>query len=152
MHALMLAEPEGYVRIFVDEGEPVRLMLLERKLWLVRQPFDEAQQRLLPYVSTLLEAMDMPKTKQEKTVQEKTTQEKSSSHQPLPMQNLVEPLTERELEILRLVNNGLSNNEIAVLLIVTVGTVKKHLNNIFGKLGVSSRTQALVSARALDLL
>ena len=68
------------------------------------------------------------------------------------MQNLVEPLTERELEILRLVSNGLSNNEIAVLLIVTVGTVKKHLNNIFGKLGVSSRTQALVSARALDLL
>jgi LuxR family transcriptional regulator, maltose regulon positive regulatory protein len=145
-HALALAEPEGYVRIFVDEGEPVRLMLLDLKLWLAPQRPDEAQ-RLLSYVNTLLGAMDTPQI-----TQEKTTQEKASSHEHLLIQNLVEPLTERELEILRLVNSGLSNNEIAALLIVTVGTVKKHLNNIFGKLGVGSRTQALVSARTLDLL
>ena len=68
-----------------------------------------------------------------------------------PAQPLVQPLTEREIEILRLVDDGLSNSEIADKLIVTVGTVKKHLNNIFGKLGVSSRTQALAGARALNL-
>jgi LuxR family transcriptional regulator, maltose regulon positive regulatory protein len=63
-----------------------------------------------------------------------------------------EPLTERELEVLRLVAAGTSNRDIAVRLTVTLGTVKKHLNNIFGKLGVESRTQALVRARELRLL
>lgn len=69
-----------------------------------------------------------------------------------PNQPLIEPLSERELEILRLVNAGLSNSAIADRLIVTVGTVKKHLNNVFGKLGVGSRTQALVRARESGLL
>lgn len=71
---------------------------------------------------------------------------------PSKIQKLIEPLSERELEILHLVNDGLSNSEIAEKLIVTVGTVKKHLNNIFGKLGVGSRTQALVRAREVSLL
>jgi LuxR family maltose regulon positive regulatory protein len=65
---------------------------------------------------------------------------------------MFEPLTERELEVLRLVAAGTSNREIAVRLTVTLGTVKKHLNNIFGKLGVESRTQALARARELGLL
>jgi LuxR family maltose regulon positive regulatory protein len=64
----------------------------------------------------------------------------------------VEPLTERELEVLRLVAAGTSNRAIAAHLIVTLGTVKKHLNNIFGKLDVQSRTQALARARELGLL
>jgi len=63
-----------------------------------------------------------------------------------------EPLTERELEVLRLVAAGTSNRAIAAQLIVTLGTVKKHLNNIFGKLHVESRTQALARARELGLL
>jgi ATP/maltotriose-dependent transcriptional regulator MalT len=65
---------------------------------------------------------------------------------------LVEPLSERELEVLDLVSQGLSNSDIAHKLIVTVGTVKKHLNNIFGKLHVSSRTQAIGRGRELGLL
>jgi ATP/maltotriose-dependent transcriptional regulator MalT len=65
---------------------------------------------------------------------------------------MFEPLTERELEVLRLVAAGTSNREIAVRLTVTLGTVKKHLNNIFGKLDVESRTQALARARELGLL
>jgi LuxR family maltose regulon positive regulatory protein len=67
-------------------------------------------------------------------------------------QKLVEPLSERELEVLNLVSQGLSNSDIAHKLIVTVGTVKKHLNNIFGKLQVSSRTQAIGRGRDLGLL
>jgi ATP/maltotriose-dependent transcriptional regulator MalT len=67
--------------------------------------------------------------------------------QPLP-----EPLSERELEVLRLMTDGLSNREIAETLVVTVGTVKKHLNNIFGKLDARSRTQAAARARELHLL
>ncbi len=65
---------------------------------------------------------------------------------------LFEPLTERELEVLRLVAAGTSNRAIAAQLIVTLGTVKKHLNNIFGKLDVQSRTQAIARARELGLM
>jgi LuxR family maltose regulon positive regulatory protein len=64
----------------------------------------------------------------------------------------VEPLSDRELEVLRLLAAGKSNQEIADALILAVGTVKKHLNNIFGKLGVESRTQCIVRARDLQLI
>jgi ATP/maltotriose-dependent transcriptional regulator MalT len=66
--------------------------------------------------------------------------------------SLVEPLSERELEVLALIAQGHSNQQIADVLIVSVGTIKKHLNNIFGKLGVHSRTQAVARARELSLL
>jgi LuxR family maltose regulon positive regulatory protein len=65
---------------------------------------------------------------------------------------LVEPLSPREMEVLALVAEGLSNREIAQQLVVTVGAVKKHINNIFGKLQAHSRTQAVARARELNLL
>jgi LuxR family maltose regulon positive regulatory protein len=65
---------------------------------------------------------------------------------------LAEPLSDRELELLRLVAEGHSNQEIAQELFLAIGTVKKHLNNVFGKLDVSSRTQAIARARELNLL
>ncbi len=65
---------------------------------------------------------------------------------------LVEPLTERELEVLRLMAAGLSNREIAGELVLAMGTVKAHLHNIYGKLGVRGRTQAAARARELELL
>jgi LuxR family maltose regulon positive regulatory protein len=71
---------------------------------------------------------------------------------PTGMSRLVEPLSARELEILRLLAAGLTNQEIADRLTVVVGTVKAHNHHIFGKLGVSNRVQALARARELDLL
>ena len=65
---------------------------------------------------------------------------------------LVEPLSERELEVLRLIAAGLSNQEIADEFVVALSTVKWHINNLYGKLGVSSRTQAVARARELHLL
>ena len=67
-------------------------------------------------------------------------------------QPLIEPLSERELEVLGLIADGLSNREIAVELVIAMTTVKKHASNIFGKLGVRSRTQAVARARELDLI
>jgi LuxR family maltose regulon positive regulatory protein len=70
----------------------------------------------------------------------------------LPSQPLIEPLSERELEVLSLINQGYSNAEIAQQLYIAIGTVKRHINNIYGKLEVKSRTQAIVKARELHLL
>jgi LuxR family maltose regulon positive regulatory protein len=65
---------------------------------------------------------------------------------------LVEPLSERELEVLRLIAAGLSNQEIAQELVIAVSTVKSHINHIYGKLGAKSRTQAIAKAQTLGLL
>lgn len=129
-HALSLAEPEGYIRTFVDEGKPMAELLRQ------------AQTRnIMPdYVSKLLAAFGTEEPKSRRA-----GERQGSSP-------LIEPLTERELELLSLVADGQSNKEIAQELFVAVGTVKKHLNNIFGKLNVSNRTQAVARARELNLL
>jgi LuxR family maltose regulon positive regulatory protein len=124
-HALYLAEPEGYVRTFVDEGEPMARLLC-RAL---------AEGIASGYASRLLAAFG----------------ESPQATSPA-VQGLVEPLTERELVVLRLVACGLSNREIARDLVVAVSTVKSHINHIYGKLGVKSRTQAVARARTLELL
>jgi LuxR family transcriptional regulator, maltose regulon positive regulatory protein len=122
--ALSLARPEGYVRTFVDEGEPmVRLMHLAR-----------SQQIEVEYVTALLSAC------------EKTT----SPNQPLP-KILTEPLTVREVEVLNLIQAGCSNQDIAGQLFISVPTVKRHISNIYTKLGVESRTQAVAIGRELKL-
>ena len=76
----------------------------------------------------------------------------SSAVQAMVDQPLVDPLTEREVDVLRLVAAGLSNREIAQELVVAVSTVKSHINHIYGKLDVKNRTQALARARTLGLL
>ncbi len=133
--ALALAEPEGYVRIFVDEGEPMQALLKRLEI---------RDARLRDYRDRLLAALAAQSTL------ESTATSIKSPHSKI--QNLVERLSGREIEVLRLVAAGQSNNEIAASLIVSPGTVKKHLNNVFGKLQVSSRTQAVARARALDLI
>jgi LuxR family maltose regulon positive regulatory protein len=69
-----------------------------------------------------------------------------------PKAHWVEPLTERELEVLRLIADGLSNLDIAGRLVITVGTVKAHTSSIYGKLGVNTRTRAVARAQSLGLL
>ena len=69
-----------------------------------------------------------------------------------PSPALIEPLSQRELQVLQLINQGLSNREIAQKLVISLPTVKSHTGNIYSKLGVSSRTQAVAKARALRIL
>jgi LuxR family maltose regulon positive regulatory protein len=124
VQALDLAEGEGFVRIFLDEGVPM-VDLLRRAV---------AQGLHSPYALRLLNALG-----------ESTTATAVS-------ELLIEPLSERELEVLRRVAAGYSNQEIAQELVLAGSTVKKHIHNIYGKLGVGSRTQAVARARELGLL
>ncbi len=126
---LRLGAPEGYIRLFVDEGAPMRVLL---RLAHTRGISPD-------YVATLLLAFE----------------EQYSSDHPLSTydpKDLVEPLTARECEVLRLLEAGASNRTIAQSLVLSLGTVKKHISNIYGKLGVQSRIQAVARARVLHLL
>jgi LuxR family maltose regulon positive regulatory protein len=131
--AVSLAEPVGFIRVFADEGPPMAALL--RRL--------AAQGAQRAFLSNLLSAM--PETPRAPS----PDQQSASAGRKL---QLAEPLSGRELEVLRLIAAGKSNMEIAFGLFLAVGTVKKHLNNIFGKLGVESRTQALARARELHIL
>ncbi|HJT55028.1 MAG TPA: LuxR C-terminal-related transcriptional regulator [Ktedonobacteraceae bacterium] len=123
--ALKQARPEGYVRLFVDEGVPMQVLL--------RQIRPHVRGNLQGYVAMLLS----------------TFSHQPASPAPGPS-SLVEPLTEREREVLRLLLEGASNREIARRLVLSINTVKRHVYNLCGKLGVQSRSQAIVKARALD--
>ncbi len=121
--ALTLAEPEGYVRIFVDEGRPMAQLLSEAA----------AHGSMPDYTARLLAVFE---AEEQKSADE--------SHLPpaLPAQSLIEPLSQRELEVLQLIAQGLSNREISERLFLAVITVKGHNRNIFRKLEVRRRTEA----------
>jgi LuxR family maltose regulon positive regulatory protein len=144
--ALHLAAPQGYVRIFVDEGEPMAALLRTADQHTVEPA----------YVQRLLAAFPNQDKETKRQGDNETTRASIapvSQSYGLPVsQPPVEPLSNRELEVLRLIADGHSNQAIADTLVVAVSTVKRHINNIYGKLAVQSRTQALVRARALHLL
>jgi LuxR family maltose regulon positive regulatory protein len=133
--ALALGEPEGFVRTFADEGEPLRALL--GRVTGERQPY---ARRLLDAFEPASPAAGTPAA----PVAARPGQAAAGA--------LAEPLRERELEVLRLIAQGYSNQEIAAKLVVGVSTVKTHINHLFQKLDVSSRTQAIAHARELGLL
>jgi LuxR family maltose regulon positive regulatory protein len=123
--ALSLAEPEGYIRIFLDEGLPIKRLLERTKA---------EERRIKEYITKLLNAF-----------------EDKAPHPPL-LQPLIEPLSERELEVLRMLAEGLTNREIAARLFLSPNTVKVHARNIYQKLNTTNRTQATAIARELGIL
>jgi LuxR family maltose regulon positive regulatory protein len=133
--ALALAEPEGYIRIFVDEGESMQLLVSEFRLTVATRdhPVLAYADRMLVFFSRLKK--DGPQSKIEN--------QKSKI--------LVEPLSERELEVLKLLRSELSGPEIAQRLIVSLNTFRTHTKNIFNKLGVNNRRAAIRRAEELDL-
>ena len=127
---LTLAEPEGYVRIFVDEGRPMAQLLSEA-----------AAHGIMPdYTAKLVAVFEAEEQKSEE-----------GSHR-FPTESVVEPLSQRELEVLRLIAQGLSNREISQRLFLALSTVKGHNRIIFSKLMVQRRTEAVARARELGLL
>jgi LuxR family maltose regulon positive regulatory protein len=133
--SLALAEPGGIIRLFVDEGPPMAALLQRLKVEDVRFALSEVE-GMKEYVSQLLAAFD------EGGIQPATT----------TAQPLLDPLSERELEILTLIAAGLKNKEIAEQLVISLNTVLYHNKNIYGKLGVNKRTQAIAKARKLNLI
>jgi LuxR family maltose regulon positive regulatory protein len=132
---LVLAEAEGELRLFLDEGEPMR-DLLTRWLRQRRRPVS-SQERLGDYVRTVLAVFAQMAPR--------------NALSPCDASGSA-PLSIREHEILRAVAAGKSNKEIAMALVLTVGTVKWHLKHIYRKLHAHSRTQALLHAGALGIL
>ena len=136
--ALSFAAPEGFARVFLDEGAPL-LVLLRRGL--VERAWSEVAAR--EHARLLLQAAG------------EGVGDREAGHgreEPRTAVALAEPLSDRELEVLRLIALGRSNQEIAVSLVISLNTVKKHTGNVFGKLGVGSRTQAVARARELGLV
>ena len=127
--ALEMAAPEGYLSVFLHEGVQI-LPILTR-----------SRPAAPDFVDMLLAAF--------KADPRHSPDSPSTGRSQLP---LVESLNERELQVLRLIAQGLSNREIADQLVLALSTVKSHINNVYGKLGARSRTQAIALARALGLL
>jgi LuxR family maltose regulon positive regulatory protein len=138
--ALTLAESESFVRTFVDEGDPMFTLL--RKVPERRQNL--RQHDLLLYVRRLLAAFDSPNTT--------AGPPPPVGHARVPTQPFIEPLTTREREVLELITEGLSNQEIAAQLFIATSTVKGYIHSIFRKLEVNSRTKAVARARELDFV
>ncbi len=136
-HALTLAEPGGFIRLFIDEGEPMRVLLADFRSLLAKKHADDHQ--LIGYVEKLLAAFPPPLTT-------------SASALRVQHAEILDPLSPRELAILQLIAQGLSNREISERLFLALDTVKGHNRRIFDKLQVKSRTEAIARARELGLL
>jgi LuxR family maltose regulon positive regulatory protein len=136
--ALALAKPEGYVRMFLDEGS--RMMQLLREA--------SAREIMPDYTDKLLAAFEA-----EKQPVLAASPGKSEDKPDLPpAEPLIDPLSQRELKILQLIAQGLSNREIGERLFLALDTIKGHNRKIFDKLQVQSRTEAIARARELGLL
>lgn len=127
--ALTLAEPEGYLRIFVDEGKAMRDLLRHATAGGIAGA----------YTRRLLASFDEPA-------------QPVSPPAQITAAGFVVPLTAREVEILRLIAAGMRNQEIADHLFISLPTVKRHIANAYRKLGVSYRTEAVARANELNLL
>ncbi|NIW45813.1 MAG: LuxR family transcriptional regulator, partial [Gammaproteobacteria bacterium] len=129
--AISIGEPEGYIRIFVDEGPPMAQLL-----------YEALSRGIAPeYVQRLLAAF--PDAEQEEVGTTKAQVDQSG---------LIEPLSEREIEVLQLIAMGLTNQVVAARLVLSPHTVKAHTRNIYSKLAVNNRTQAVDRARTLGIL
>jgi LuxR family transcriptional regulator, maltose regulon positive regulatory protein len=140
--ALALAEPGGFIRLLVDEGELMHGLLQDYRRLAEKQPRERTQPSGA-YLDKLLAAFASPGG---------TVPPKAPAAAGQPQAAAVEPLSPRELDILRLIAQGLSNREIGARLFLALNTVKGHNRVIFDKLQVERRTEAIARARELGLL
>ena len=156
LRLLTLAEPEGYLRVFLDAGEPMQRALqalLTTKH--MQHDISPVPPALASYAHTVLDALAC---EQRQIVQQEIIPLVSKALPPTSSpssqvaQQLLEPLTQREQEVLHLLADGASNQDIANQLVVSLATAKKHVASILSKLGAENRTQAIARARSRSLL
>ncbi len=136
-NALTLGYAEGFIASFIQSVHLDNLIHLA------------AKRGLYPgYINQILTAIRQTKTRDREQKEQWIMQENT----PVPHKDFFEPLSKSELDVLRLIASGLTNQAIAIRLVMTVGTVKSHVNHIFRKLNVSNRTEAVMKARNLNLL
>jgi LuxR family maltose regulon positive regulatory protein len=134
--ALRIAEPEGYLRIFVDEGKAMAVLLYQAI----------SLGNMTNYKARLLATFPTDEPIHNSSLSSSV----SSLSKPAEV-HLIDPLSEREIEVLQLIANGATNHDIAEELVIAMTTAKKHVSNIIQKLGVDNRTQAAVKGRNLGL-
>ncbi|GLV54140.1 hypothetical protein KDH_09890 [Dictyobacter sp. S3.2.2.5] len=148
-----LTEPEGYLRVYLDEGEPMREAL--QALFTPRSQQSEWAVSTRAFIAKLLAAFEQEQSDEHRSLEGAPTSEHAPSSvqqsSAIPSVSGIS-LTRREQEVLRLLAAGTSNQDIAQTLVISLDTVKKHVSHLLGKLGASSRTQAVVLARAHSLL
>jgi LuxR family maltose regulon positive regulatory protein len=130
--ALTLAKPQGYIRLFVDEGSTMAELLNFAVSQNIAPAY--ASKLLAAFPASVLSAVPIAKELSVNT------------------ENLVEPLSQREIEVLRLMTEGYKYKEIAERLVVSINTIRHHTRNVYGKLEVNNRTQAIGKAKELNLL
>jgi LuxR family maltose regulon positive regulatory protein len=134
--ALKMAEPEGYLHTFIDAGQPMAALL-----------YQALEEGVMPdYIGRLLSVFPA-----HEMIADPSPYSSEPPQVELAQEHLVEPLSERELEVLQLMAGGASNYNIAEALTIAVTTAKKHVSNIIRKLGVDNRTQAVAKGRNLGL-
>jgi LuxR family maltose regulon positive regulatory protein len=136
--ALALAEPGGFIRPFLDQGSKMADLLSRLK----------KQNPTLQYARKILAAFDNGKTE---SISD-PSDDPSQSLSLFPVEPLIEPMTNREIEVLRELAKGMSNKEIAKSLFISPGTVKKHLYTTYHKLGANNRYQAVIKAKSIGIL
>jgi LuxR family maltose regulon positive regulatory protein len=154
--ALLLAEPEGYVRMFVDEGEPMRLLISDFRLQIEKSPRHaigedmEEMKEMKAYTAQLLAAFSKtPNALVPKSTIPNLLVPGSLQGKP---EILPEPLSQRELEVLRMFKTELSGPEIARELVIALSTVRTHTKSIYNKLNVNNRRAAVKRAAELNLI
>lgn len=160
--ALSLAEPEEHVQVFLNRGAPMVDLLTHctrhdspesayaGQILAAFARADETPQRQTPAIIPIVRKQQGLSNRNGMKSMSSDIASMSSVHHTIPTP--IESLSEREREVLSLLASGLSNQEIADRLIIAFGTVRRHVHNIYSKLGVKSRTQAIAQARAHDLL
>ena len=129
--ALSFAEPGGFVSVFVNDGPPMARIL-----------YEAAKQNIKPvYVNRLLSAFPILETEEDSSLKSKAA-----------TGQIIEQLSEREIDVLQLLAKGLRRQEIATKLVLSPHTIKSHVRNIYGKLGVNNQMQAVAKARGLGLI
>ncbi|QBD78314.1 LuxR family transcriptional regulator [Ktedonosporobacter rubrisoli] len=149
LHLLTLTEPEGYVRVFLDLGEPMYQAL---RGFLAIEPGSDVAASLVSYAQMLLDAFAREQKQAADQLVSATASIPPAKTSLATISSLPEPLTAREKEVLRLIAQGATNQEIANRLVISLATVKKHIGSLLLKLAAENRTHAVARARELALL